>query len=99
GFQEMLAGWLGVDVGKYVHVVGSAHIYVSDLPKVKRILSLSGSSDKPDTLYAACRPLDARLSKRDFEAELRKLLAVEEAARGAHLLEEGDLAKISGTFG
>lgn len=36
--QEVMASWLKVKLGTYVHFVGSAHIYLKDLQKVKRFL-------------------------------------------------------------
>ena len=34
--QKILANCLGLRAGRYVHLVGSFHIYVSDLPKLDR---------------------------------------------------------------
>lgn len=36
--QEVMASWLKVELGIYTHFVGSAHIYLNDLQKVKRFL-------------------------------------------------------------
>jgi thymidylate synthase len=37
--QEFLAAELGVSLGSYVHVAGSLHIYLSDDPRVRDVLS------------------------------------------------------------
>lgn len=36
--QEVMASWLKVKLGTYTHFAGSAHIYLEDLPKVKKFL-------------------------------------------------------------
>ena len=36
--QEVMASWLKVKLGTYIHFVGSAHIYLKDLQKVKKFL-------------------------------------------------------------
>jgi len=36
--QEVMASWLKVTLGTYTHFVGSAHIYLKDLQKVKKFL-------------------------------------------------------------
>jgi len=97
-FQEILAGWLGVDVGRYVHMVGSAHIYLRDKPKVQRIISACESFNEPFTLYRTCSPQDATLSRRDFEAEIRRLFAIEEASRKGRLLNRNEAEEIVNTF-
>lgn len=36
--QQLLAHWLGVEMGPYVHVAGSAHVYERDLPAAKEVI-------------------------------------------------------------
>jgi len=36
--QEVMSSWLKVELGTYTHFVGSAHIYLKDLRKVKKFL-------------------------------------------------------------
>ena len=36
--QEVMASWLRIKLGTYTHFVGSAHIYLKDLQKVKKFL-------------------------------------------------------------
>ncbi len=44
--QEIMAGWLGVEVGAYCHVSDSLHAYIKDIP---RILSATTVQSEPDT--------------------------------------------------
>ncbi len=94
-FQEILAGWLGVEVGRYVHFVGSAHVYLKDLPRVNRILLKHVASAPCPTLYRDSLPQDARLSKRDFESEIVALAEIEELSRTGQLLDYRDVEVIS----
>ncbi len=87
-FQEILAGWLGVEVGKYVHIVGSAHVYLNDMPRINEVLSKCENSDKPFSLYRSRAPQDARLSREDFQTELTKLVQIEEMSRKAVSIDE-----------
>jgi len=38
--QEIMASWLKVKLGNYIHLAGSAHIYLKDLQKVKKFLKV-----------------------------------------------------------
>lgn len=40
--QEVMASWLRVKLGTYTHFVGSAHIYLKDLRKIKEFLKNKG---------------------------------------------------------
>lgn len=48
--QQLLAGWLDVGLGPYIHVAGSAHIYERDLSRVLEVLR------HPDELNAHAEP-------------------------------------------
>ena len=37
--QEVMASWLKVKLGTYIHFVGSAHIYLKDIQRVKKFLN------------------------------------------------------------
>ena len=39
--QELLAGWLGADLGEYRHHVDSLHLYAHDLPAAERLPSVT----------------------------------------------------------
>jgi thymidylate synthase len=75
-FQEIIAGWLGVEVGKYTHFVGCLHAYQSDMKYA--IESLENESSY--RLYNIVKPLDARVSKEDFATYLRNLEGIERCA-------------------
>jgi thymidylate synthase len=87
-FQEILAGWLGVEVGKYFHIVGSAHVYLSDEAKIRKMLS-GPSGTQRFSLYEASEPQDARLPRPEFEVEINNLASIEAKSRTAMLTEEG----------
>lgn len=83
--QEVMAGWLGIEVGEYRHIVDCLHVYKNKVEVIKRINSqISKSVD----IYDYCKPQDARLPKFDFEQMLYKLVMVEELSRGITAREE-----------
>jgi len=95
-FQEILAGWLGVEVGKYTHLVGSAHVYLNDKARIEDVVSRARSSTDSFSLYKAYEPQDARLPKTDFDRELQQLFAIEESSRYDMLCKEKE--EIEGSF-
>ncbi len=97
-FQEILAGWLGVDVGTYFHIVGSAHVYLTDKPRIDEILVNCQRSIQPFSLYAIHSPQDARLPKQTFEKEMRTLAETEERSRRGLLLHEDTVNEIMHVF-
>jgi thymidylate synthase len=56
--QEIMAGWLGLDVGTYNHVSDSLHVYEDDLKKIK--------SSHPMTIEK--NPDSLALSKSEFDS-------------------------------
>lgn len=62
--QEILAGWLGLELGAYHHVSDSLHLYERDVPvlNVDRYLELPQNTD---TLS---------LNKKDFDAQLSMMM-------------------------
>jgi thymidylate synthase len=48
--QEILAGWLGLDVGKYFQLSDSLHVYAHDLDKIGRPMKLEGVPVNTDSL-------------------------------------------------
>jgi thymidylate synthase len=53
--QDMVAGWLGVDVGSYHHVTDSLHVYERDLDAVRgSVLKVPHQTDSPS--FALDRP-------------------------------------------
>jgi thymidylate synthase len=64
--QEVLAGWLGVELGEYHHISDSLHIYGDDFPN----LGFVENSRPPSNMD------DLRLPKDDFEKVLAEALAI-----------------------
>ncbi|MFF1676131.1 thymidylate synthase [Streptomyces sp. NPDC058256] len=46
--QELVAGWLGAELGEYHHHVSSLHIYERDLPMADGLADVSASSVMPE---------------------------------------------------
>ena len=77
-FLEILAGWLGIDVGRYIHIDGSLHLYKKYWDKARLVVKKDNDWD----LYSTATVLDARLPKEDFDIVLSNLGLWEEACRG-----------------
>jgi hypothetical protein len=75
--QEVVAGWLGLRTGPFYLYVGSAHVYVSDLDKVKMIVDQDSKFD----LYANFPPQSASCSKKEFEDLMSTYAALEPVLR------------------
>lgn len=58
--QEIIAGWLGVEVGLYLQVSDSLHLYVTDLREINKATSLA-------SITASSNSDDLRLPKDDWE--------------------------------
>ena len=52
--QEIIAGWLNVDIGSYTHLSDSLHIYQKDLPNFKSLTKIEIS----DYTESLCLPKD-----------------------------------------
>jgi len=76
-FQSILAGWLGVEVGRYIHIDGSLHLYEKDFVKAKEVIDNDGSFN----LYDKAEVLDERVPKEDFDIMLKNLALWEECWR------------------
>ena len=76
-FQSILAGWLGVKIGKYIHIDGSLHLYKRNFIKAKEVVDNDGSFN----LYNKAEILDERISKEDFDITLKNLALWEECWR------------------
>ena len=68
-FQEIIAGWLGIDVGTYYHIDGSLHLYKRDWEKASLLIE----KDKDWNLYKNATILDARMGKENFNNILNTL--------------------------
>ena len=76
-FQSILAGWLGVKIGRYIHIDGSLHLYKRNFIKAKEVVDNDGSFN----LYNKAEILDERISKEDFDITLKNLALWEECWR------------------
>lgn len=87
--QEVISGWLGVDMGSYVHFSDSLHIYERDLDKVYRYehlelewsnesLSLPKKESDPVWREMNCR-VDLLVGSRLKDAEYRRLARIDSA--------------------
>ncbi|MFF4989736.1 thymidylate synthase [Streptosporangium saharense] len=65
--HELMAGWLGVELGDYYHHVDSLHIYERDIEQADALKAVAGSSELP----ALATPWDG------FDALLAKVQAGE----------------------
>lgn len=78
-FQEILAGWLGCEVGTYTHIAGSMHIYEKDLKIASELLTYAPSPE--EDLYRKVQPLDLRMPFHQWEKVLHWLDHVEAYTR------------------
>lgn len=74
--QEIMAGKLGVEMGKYTHIADSLHIYEDDFDWAKDIIDYKGKN-----LYDNQTLLDARLSEADLYDEMNKVFDIESLTR------------------
>ncbi|WP_166395981.1 thymidylate synthase [Rubrobacter marinus] len=88
--QEVIAGWLGLEVGVYDHLSDSLHVYESDLAKARKFDEQLKIAPNTDSL---------RLSKAESDETFALLVARLDAMTKEHLTErrmreivdEGDL--------
>jgi thymidylate synthase len=76
-FQEIMAGWLGVNLGRYYHIDGSLHLYERDWKKAQEVVDY----DFNFALYDQAVVLDARLGKFDYDQIERHMAFWEYACR------------------
>lgn len=76
-FQEIMAGWLNLEVGTYTHINGSLHLYKQHWEKAQQLID----QDKNWDLYSKAEILDARLNKKDYDKTESILGLWEEACR------------------
>jgi thymidylate synthase len=69
--QELVARSVGVNVGRYIHVVGSLHMYDSDAEDARRFLDEGYFGNKEMPPMPALDPMDGVAEILAFEAQLR----------------------------
>ncbi|MEW9533601.1 thymidylate synthase [Microbispora sp. NPDC049125] len=60
--HELMAGWLGVELGTYRHHVDSLHLYEDDLERAEAVTSVAGSSGELPDLAVPWEGFDALLA-------------------------------------
>lgn len=76
-FQEIMAGWLSADLGHFILVDGSLHLYERDWVKAQEVID----HDFNFSIYDHAQVLDARLKKMDYDVMERDLTFWESACR------------------
>lgn len=74
--QEILAGWLNVDVGRYHHFIASAHIYQYDFDLANKV-----AKELDFDFYKHFKPLDARLTREETQKMFPLFFKIERKAR------------------
>ena len=90
--QNILAGWLEVEVGKYTHTASSLHIYESDIKNMFDCLDDKDIYNRYHVYTGESNVLDMRLNINDFAIVFKDVCIVEECSRG--LIEEKDNSRI-----
>lgn len=72
--QEILAGWLGVEIGAYCHVSDSLHAYLKDLPK---ILTAFPAKPEADTSSLTLPYEDSEAVFRDLAKSVERMIGSE----------------------
>lgn len=78
--QEIMAGMLGIDVGQYVQVSDSLHVYQNDYYKIDDI-----RPNKND-IYDTWRPSDARMKQKEFDSMIQLGMMIEKGWRNGYAL-------------
>lgn len=73
--QEIMAGMLDIEIGKYTHVVDSFHIYKEHFDKAKKLINTQYKSIYDGNIN------DARIDNDSLEIELSKVFEIEECSR------------------
>lgn len=89
--MELLAGWLGIDVGTYTHIISSAHLYENDIPAAREI------HDEDCDFYSTTAPIDARITREETRRFFPLLYRVEENTRCGEF-DNLELEKITNEF-
>jgi len=74
--QEIMAGKLNIEVGKYTHVADSLHLYETDFELAKQIISTPYVS-----IYEDYEMMDARIVNEDLDGEIAKVYNIEATTR------------------
>lgn len=75
--QELLAGWLNVEVGEYYHFVGSFNLFERHFNRTKKILEERISNDIYSS-YTDITPLKVDINEQHFDELMKKFFVIEE---------------------
>lgn len=78
--QEILAGMLGVEVGKYTHIADSFHIYERNFEDAKRVIE-----EDYNSIYSENRN-NITISEDEYQKELNKAFEIEKLTRENQLI-------------
>jgi len=73
--QEIMAGWLNIDVGVYNHIIDSFHIYSDKFELGNQIVKENNNKNIYNNI------IDSRVNKKQFDKMIKKILLVEKATR------------------
>jgi thymidylate synthase len=88
--QEVMARWLGLELGKYHLIIASAHIYVSDVEKARLVIEHDSNFD----LYKNVQPTLSRYSYDQF-ASLKLLYDKIESMARLRLPHTSELSAVN----
>jgi thymidylate synthase len=74
--QEIMAGLLGVEVGKYTHIADSLHLYEMHFEAAQKMINNEHTS-----VYNSFEPIDARLQLGELDKTADKVFTVEHITR------------------
>lgn len=74
--QEIMAGRLGIKLGKYTHFVDSLHIYEKHIDQAKKLVKT-----KYKSIYDECDILDGRMAPEVIDTEMANVYNVEATTR------------------
>lgn len=86
--QLLMAEWLGVQPGSYVHFAASAHVYEAEIERAARVI------DAADDLRAFEEP-PIRFPYDETAAEFRTFFALEQQIREGNIRDPGEVPQLS----
>lgn len=75
--QEILAGWIGVDVGEYHQISDSLHIYEDQLPDWRQSLETIGERLPTNTASIACDRESSLQAFGVLESSIRRFISAD----------------------
>ena len=88
--QELMAGMLGVEVGKYTHIADSFHLYEMHFETAKKLID-----EKSDLLYNS-ETIDSRINNEEIVDEFNALFETESKTRTNLEISLGEVVEMIG---